>query len=99
MGLQDIYETYEPYGFIVIAAYAEDTGRTTPDASDLSDWAAWFDMTFPVVADGRFATLGFYDRDRRHPSAYLLGPGAEIVERDEGIDTDAIEAVLPTPYP
>ncbi len=99
VSLQSIYEEYEPYGFIIIAAYAEDTSRSEPDTADLAAWADYYDMTFPVVADGRFRATGAYDVDRRHPSAYLIGPGAEVIARDEGIDTDAIEAVLPTPYP
>ncbi len=74
----------------------EDTTSATPDQADLQAWATTYGLTTPVVADPGFGLLGRYSTTRSYPSYTLIGPGGEVISKDEsGYERSAIEAVLP----
>ena len=51
--------------------------------SDLRAWSDEFGINHPVVADPTMAEGVKYNPDRIIPSMTLLGPGMEILIRDE----------------
>lgn len=86
----------------MVTLASEDASRNPVDVADLVDWATYFGITHPVLADPGAVTDMVYDPSRRtRPTYVLLSPGMVIEEiGGSGSISDAeIEAVLPTPYP
>lgn len=68
--------------------------------ADLSAWATYYGLSFPVLQDTNAVTDRLYDpNSRSRPTYVLLGPGAEILSIGSPVTTSAIEAALPNPYP
>lgn len=87
---------------MVVTLASQDAAYDPVEVADLVDWASYFGITHPVLADSGAVTDMVYDPGRRtRPTYVLLSPGLVIEEiGGSGSITDAeIEAVLPTPYP
>ena len=100
--LESWYSDYESYGFIAISAFSENSSRSAPSASDLTTWASYYGLDFPVVADPSGTTDQLYDpSSSSRPTYVLLAPGAEVVAygSSASIDSDDVEDELPTSYP
>ena len=68
--------------------------------TDLQDWASYFGLTFPVLADPTNIVDGLYDPSARsRPTYVLLSPGAVIETLGMEPSASQIEAVLPIAYP
>lgn len=84
----------------MITAASEDARSNAVDQADLQDWATYFGITFPVLADTGAAVDRLYDPlMRTRPTYVLLAPGGEIISAGTTVTDADIEAVLPTPYP
>lgn len=44
----------------IITALYEDATRNPADTSDASDWASYYSLTHPVLADGSYTAHGLY---------------------------------------
>ena len=79
----------------------ENSSAAPPSVGDLGDWASWYGLSHPVLADPGFGvsynyigtegvtTIGL-------PNKQLIGPGMEVLAVNEGsISASMIEAHLP----
>ena len=95
-GLEAQYERFGPDGFIVLTAASEAVGRRAVELADLQEWAAFYSLTFPVLADVGAEVDRMYDPERRtRPTYVLIAPGLEVVSVDQKPTDDDIAALLP----
>lgn len=80
---------------MVINAIAENGDYEPPTQEDLVAWADEYGMTFPVVHDEAWGIENRFREDNGIPTISLLGPGAEVVIRDQWVTEAQIEEVLP----
>ncbi len=96
-GFQDLYEKYEEDGFIVITLLSENADSSTPSVADLMAWVDTFDITHPVVRDGRSSVTNSFATGAQVvlPANHMLRKGAEVsfVERADVLAAD-VEANL-----
>lgn len=95
-GLEARFQKYQARGFTVMTAASEGPDYEPVTTADLAEWADYFGLSFPVLADVDAAQDMVYDPDRRtRPTYVLLGPGREIVKVGTEVSDAEIEAVLP----
>ena len=86
--LQDLYDSYEDQGFVVITLLGENGSSQAPTQADLQEWADAYGLTHPVVADpGYGVTTRFVlGSSIALPTMHLLGPNAEVLITDSYVD-------------
>lgn len=80
----------------MLTAASEDAQHDPVDQADLQEWADYFDLSFPVLADPGAEVDRRYDPDRKtRPTYVLLAPGREILSVGKEYDEDQLVAALP----
>ena len=81
---------------MALAAYSEDVQGDLPDAADLAEWVAFYQLSYPVLADPDGAVDRIYDPNTRsRPTHVLLGPGAVVLTVGGDPSAEEIEGALP----
>lgn len=98
--MQSHWDTYADYGFIVLAAWSENTSRTTPSLTDIQSWVSYYGVDYPNLIDPSGNADRIFDPSQRtRPTYVLLSPGLVIEQIGSSVTTASIEAVLPISYP
>lgn len=96
-GVQETADSYADDGLTYITLLAQDVNHETPDEADLDDWADYFGIVEPVVAD----VEGYYETPiptDAFPGVWVIGRDMRVVEvvttyTDEAV-RQAIEGAL-----
>jgi peroxiredoxin len=80
-GAQAITDDYADRGGIYVTVLAEDVTADPPEHQDLVDWADYFGIVAPVLADGDKAITSQIVSDANYPAFMVVGRDMVIRER------------------
>lgn len=98
-GLGALYEDRKADGLVVVDVIVEGVDYTPADAEDAADWAAYFDLTYPVLADPDGVFLPAYGGDiSSAPFVFFVLDGDGAITwtnpREDGTTLDQITTAV-----
>jgi hypothetical protein len=82
--LEDLYQEYNPEGFIPISVVIQDSSGYPATAEDAALWADELELTFPVLADSTGSFNETWNPDLVLPMAYIIDKDGIVVWAEAG---------------